>query len=160
MLEDWQKRDGFLNFEWIRGLSGKFSLPPGEMRKRMEEVYGFFKKSPAPVWLMAQIKGVTSHSFLLLGMEQTEQGFDLSVIDSNHPSETILISYVTGESSLKNDQYSFVPYTGFQNDFRLIFRALSQTCQNSLVEALIEDGDLEVGSFQDENKAQLFPSDQ
>ncbi len=146
MLEDWQKRDGFLNFEWIRGISGKSSLPPSQMRKRMDEIYTLFKKSPVPVWIMAQIKGVTSHSFLLLEMEQTDQGYEMAVIDSNHPSETIRLSYLTGDSFLKNDLYTFVPYVGFQNDFRLILRALSQTCQEPLIEPRIEDGDLEPGS--------------
>lgn len=148
MLEEWQRRDGFLNFEWIRGISGKHTLPAGEMRERMDKVYNFYKSSPAPVWIMAQIKGITSHSFLLISMETHQTGYELEVIDSNHPLETIKISYHSGDTSLKNDKYTFVPYVGFQNDYRLIFKALAQRCGDSLTEPEVPEGEIEAASAQ------------
>lgn len=146
MLESWQREDGFLNFEWIRGISGKHSLPPGKMQIQMDSVYDFFKKSPAPVWIMAQIKGITSHSFLLLDMIQNEHGYDLYIIDSNHPQETLKIEYYIGDGHLKNDDYTFVPYVGFQNDFKKIFKALSANCQQ-LREIDFPEGDIESEHF-------------
>lgn len=143
MLEGWQKRDGFLNFEWIRGISGRSELSMEKMKERMDDVYRYYKNSPAPLWIMAQIKGITSHSLLVLQMRETETGYDMNVIDSNHPDETLLISYVFGDRSLKNDKYTFVPYTGFQNDFRLIRKAVAHTCGDVFPKSEVEDGDIE-----------------
>lgn len=154
MLEDWQKTDGFLNFEWIRGISGNHQLPAGKMQERMNEVYRFFKKSPAPVWLMAQIKGITSHSLLLHKMKQTERGYVMEVIDSNHPEETLFIEYFVGDSSLKNDDYTFVPYVGFQNDFVKIFKAISGSCRESLAFPEIEEGEVEINLLNNSTEKQ------
>lgn len=144
LLEDWQRRDGVLNFEWIRGISGKHRLPPGQMRERMDTVYNFFKKSPSPVWLMAQIKGITSHSFLLLNMQQTQVGYKLEVIDSNHPDKTLSLDYANGDTYLRNDDYTFVPYTGFQNDFKNILSTISRSCGQHPVSIDIPEGDIEL----------------
>lgn len=143
MLEEWQKRDGFLNFEWIRGISGRSELSMDKMKERMDDVYRYYKNSPSPLWTMAQIKGITSHSLLMLNMRQTETGYDMDVIDSNHPDKTLFISYAYGDRSLKNDKYTFVPYTGFQNDFRLITKAISHACGDVLSKSDVEDGDIE-----------------
>jgi hypothetical protein len=149
LLEDWQRRDGFLNFEWIRGISGKFSLPPAKMKARMDEVYRYYKNSPAPLWIMAQVKGITSHSFLILSMQNTEDGYLMSVIDSNHPLKTLMIEYQVGDSYLRNDSYTFVPYVGFQNDFRLISRSLIKRCGSNLIEFQdVEEGEIESGNWQ------------
>lgn len=148
MLDEWQKIDGFLNFEWLRGISGRSRLPAGELVARMDSVYNFYKKSPAPVWLMAQIKGVTSHSLLLLNMEKNATGYDLEVIDSNHPLETLTIEYHHGDVTIHapKDKYTFVPYVGFQNDYRNILSALQRSCPDSMVseEYEIEDGEVEI----------------
>jgi hypothetical protein len=130
MLDGWQKYDGFYNFEWIRGVSGRSSLSIEEMRLRMVDVYTHYKTSPAPLWIMAQIKGVTSHSFLVVKMRELEHGYELEVIDSNLPEETRMIHYYVGDTSLKVDdgKYTFVPYVGFQNDFRKIASALRLRC--------------------------------
>lgn len=130
LLNDWQKRDGFFNFEWIRGISGRYSLPPGEMKIRMDDVYNHYMNSPSPLWIMAQIKGITSHSLLVLNMTYRETGFDLTVIDSNHPLELVNIEYYHGDTFLnaKGEKYNFVPYAGFQNDFKFIQAAIRKTC--------------------------------
>lgn len=146
MLNVWQKIDGFLNFQWIRGISGQSSLDSFEMKKRMDDVFFYFKKTSIPVWLMAQIKGITSHSLLLLNMTERLDGYDLTVIDSNHPLETLKIEYFIGDEFLKNDSYTFVPYVGFQNDFISIFEALAKRCKSEFATELtgIIPGDLEI----------------
>src|SRR5690606_18616309 len=101
MLNEWQKIDGFLNFQWIRGLSGKSQLPAGEMIKRMDDVFEHFKKSPTPIWIMAQIKGITAHAFLVLDMLESGPGYKLEVIDSNHPGDTLVLEYQHGDTALK-----------------------------------------------------------
>jgi hypothetical protein len=130
MLNDWQKADGFFNLQWIRGISGHSSLPPLEMNQRMNTVYKQFKSSPLPVWIMAQVKGITSHSLLIVEMKKKKNGYSLEVIDSNYPQRDISIDFYSGDTSLRasGENYSFVPYVGFQNDFTKISQALKKTC--------------------------------
>lgn len=148
MLNLWQKEDGFLNLEWIRGISGQSSLTPEGMRVRMSNVYAHYKSSPVPVWVMAQVKGVTSHSLLIVDMKETSNGLDLWVVDSNHPVTTVPISYSFGDRSLRanGEDYSFVPYVGFQKDFKKILPALEEACPNITAPIDLEgirDGDVE-----------------
>lgn len=148
LLEAWQREDGFLNQQWIRGVSGKYELEPMAMKERMDTLYDQFKKSVHPVWIMAQIKGIESHSFLLLKMQQTASGYDLLVIDSNFPLENKVMSYVLGDKFLKHpkDKYSFVPYLGFQKDYLSINGTLDTFCQRSSWDSRdIVLGEIELG---------------
>jgi hypothetical protein len=153
VLNSWQRSDGFFNFAWIRGISGSAALPAREMRLRMNNIYNYYKKSPAPVWIMAQIKGIESHAMLIMEMIPTATGYSLSVIDSNHPVETVVIEYSEGDQFLHStgEKYSFVPYSGFQNDFRLISKALKKECGH-LVDPLdlegLPSGDVELSHLQ------------
>lgn len=135
MLNEWQKIDGLLNFEWLRGISGQASLNPLAMKARMFDVYDYYKTSPTPLWVMAQIRGITSHGFLIVDMEQTPKGFMMEVIDSNHPLETYTVEYQEGDRFLRprDEKYTFVPYVGFQNDYKLLAGALKKECKNKSV---------------------------
>lgn len=147
MLEAWQKIDGFFNFEWIRGISGKWKLPAGEMIERMDKIYSFQQNTATPLWVMAQMKGITSHSLLIVHMEKSDTGYSLDVIDSNYPLETYKIDYFHGDHFLKTLEGSkFVPYVGFQNDFRKIFSTLARTCgvQNFNQDINIPEGEVEL----------------
>lgn len=148
VLNDWQKLDGFFNFEWIRGISGRSSLSSRDMLLRMNDIFKQYSSSPVPLWIMAQIKGVTSHSFLVLNMIKRPNGFDLDVIDSNDPQKTIRIEYNQGDRFLRppGEKYSFVPYSGFQNDFRKISAALKQHCpqKNGNFDFDVKDGEIEL----------------
>jgi hypothetical protein len=148
LLEAWQREDGFLNQQWIRGVSGKYELESIAMKVRMDTLYDQFKKSPHPVWIMAQIKGIESHSFLLLKMQQKPDGYELLLIDSNFPLENKIIFYKPGDRWLKHpkDKYSFVPYLGFQKDFLSINSTLDHHCErNSWDSRDIILGEIEVG---------------
>lgn len=149
MLNAWQKSDGFFNFEWMRGISGRSALEPSQMKARMQDVYNHYKSSPTPLWIMAQVKGITSHSLLVLRMSQTETGYVMQVIDSNHPQDTVEIVYHEGDRNLRatGEKYSFVPYVGFQNDFVKLSAALKAAC-GGLTEGLdlsrVEPGEVEL----------------
>lgn len=132
VLEIWQREDGFFNQQWIRGISGKYELPPEEMKVRMDTLHDQFLKSPHPVWVMAQIKGIESHSFLILSMNPVANGYELEVIDSNVPSQRKMFTYQLGDRFLQHpkDKYSFVPYLGFQKDFELIEASVEKQCGN------------------------------
>ncbi len=117
-LEAWQREDGFLNQQWLRGISGRSELSSDDMIARMDILYAQFQNSPTPVWIMAQIKGVSSHAFLILDMKTVANGYALRLIDSNHPLDTRLLNYERGQKFLKHvkENYSFVPYFGFKKD--------------------------------------------
>lgn len=148
MLEGWQKIDGFLNHEWIRGISGKSSLPPNELKAQMEKIYTAYKSSPTPIWVMLQIKGITAHAALVTSMTESNKGFNLTVIDSNNPSDESEIYYSFGDTSLRieGEGYSFIPYLGFQRDFTKMFSAINEHCNRDGFAPKyfdIQDGDIE-----------------
>ncbi len=151
MLNDWQVIDGVFHIQWLRGISGKPSLPASEMAARMDAVYASYRQSPAAMWIMAQMEGITSHSFLIVHMEKVNGGYDLDLIDSNHPMEIVTASYQEGDQSLRTSKSKtpFVPYVGFQEDFRRISQSLVGYCRDKNMEILedflnIRDGEIEL----------------
>lgn len=133
-LESWQRKDGFINQQWIRGISGKYELAPEAMKEKMAVLYAQFLSSPHPMWVMAQIKGVSSHAFLVLDIFSQPEGLDLKLIDSNYPDEVREVRYVYGQRFLKHkkEKYSFVPYLGFQKDYQSIHESVRQHCGDIL----------------------------
>ncbi len=127
-LDDWQLRDGFIFQQWARGLYGRSSLPPNEMKKRMSIIYSKFKKSLPGMWVMAQLPGITSHALLIIDMKPNADGFDLSFIDSNAPNTTLATSYHSGDRTVT--AHGMVPYVGFNEDFVKIEKALKSSCHH------------------------------
>ena len=150
LLNDWQIFDGVYNFQWIRGISGNSALPPKDMEVRMNSVYQSFRQSPAAMWILAQMKGVVSHAFLVIGMQVVNGGYDLELIDSNHPRDIVRVRYQTGDQFLQTDRGStaFVPYVGFQEDFRKISRGLSAFCKNKTDELVLEMNNVTPGDVE------------
>ena len=134
LLNEWQASDGFINQQWVRGISGQSILSPQGLKNQMDYIFNFYKESPLPVWLMAQIKGITAHAFLLIDMIPNGDGFEMKLIDSNKPLITRTVYYSFGDRNLTLDdkKYTFIPYTGFQKDFKLIAQALQRHCPNNL----------------------------
>lgn len=129
-LNDWQIRDGFIQQQWIRGISGRNHLPASAMTQRMDQLYETFLRSEPGLWIMVQLKGITSHALLLLDFVKTEHGYDLETLDSNFPDTTIYFHFQKGDTSLHYGGASFVPYAGFQRDQVKINQALAQFCTN------------------------------
>lgn len=151
MLEDWQRSDGFANSEWRRGISGRSKLPALALSKKMKEIYQLYKDSPVPLWVMAQIKGITAHSFLILEMNEAPKGYRLRIIDSNRPDATRDISYEEGATDLMitGSNYTFVLYPGFQEDFKKMSAALKSYCPKGLTDMTeqmrnVRRGDIEL----------------
>lgn len=147
MLEGWQREDGFFNMQWLRGISGQYQLPSEKMKERMNILFDQYVKSPQPIWIMAQIKGIESHSFLVLDMMVTSNGFDLKLIDSNAPQITKTVLYSYGDTFLKHpsDSYSYVPYLGFQKDFQNLQASVNRYCGNAFLDSSeIPLGEVEV----------------
>ena len=134
-LNHWQLRDGFINQQWIRGISGNYTLPADVLHQHMDHIHAAFLNSQAGIWVMVQLKGIGSHALLVIGMEKTENGYTLSAIDSNYPDITRIFNYQIGDHSIDlgingDHQLSeaFTPYLGFQRDFLRINTAIRHYC--------------------------------
>lgn len=156
VLNAWQFADGVYNFQWLRGISGNYMLPPKDMENRMNSVYESFRNSPAAMWIMAQMQGITSHSFLVVNMDKVNGGYDLDLIDSNHPMEIVTVKYHAGDQFLVTGRGSnkFVPYVGFQNDFRKISKSLVGHCRNKSIELLEDFADIRDGEIELKNRVE------
>lgn len=110
VLAAWQAEDGFIRQRWISGLSGSSQIDPIELELKMNNLFIRISQGEI-VFQKLQIKGITAHSWLVIGMNPTEDGYLLEVIDSNS-KELSYQSYVRGERSLHHKRYkNFVPYT-------------------------------------------------
>jgi len=127
-LNLWQIRDGFINQSWIFGLKGSSSLEPAQLEMHIKKIVQQFRDSPKPVFLMLQYPGIVAHSYLLLGVRDMENGYQLEVADSNYPGDVGVQNYYKGSSSLKNDGDHFVPYVGFNRDFKRVHTRRDEYC--------------------------------
>ncbi len=122
------KKRGICNFESIQerfwGIIFEQEIIP-----QMNKIYSKFTRSLPGLWVMLQMPGVVSHAFLILEMKKAASGYHLKIIDSNRPKLTREIDYQYGDHSLELGSTPFVPYVGFQNDFKKINFAIQRFCQ-------------------------------
>jgi hypothetical protein len=129
-LEIWQIEDGFIYQQWIRGLYGRSQMPAKNLKRRMDRIYSSFSHSKPGIWLMTQLKGITSHALLLIGMEKIAQGYRLTVIDSNRPKTNRELIYTEGDRSIALGNDRFTPFSGFYTDQDEIDDALDAFCSS------------------------------
>ncbi|MBI2606775.1 MAG: hypothetical protein HYW49_11920 [Deltaproteobacteria bacterium] len=129
-LEFWQAWDGFVNQAWIRGLAGSTHMRAKKMAARMDRLYQEVEGSHRIVFQMLQLKGITSHSWLVAGMTRILNGYQLHVVDSNAPLVTRTFLYRYGDTTIYSPSFKeyFVPYRGFTRDLRKIFRTIREYC--------------------------------
>jgi len=131
-LNNWQIRDGFINQQWIRGISGHSSLPADVLTQHMNVLYQKFLTTQPGLWVMVQLPGIASHALLIIGMDQSDAGYELHVIDSNYPGITRVLDYHYGDQSIRlDDSDVFTPYPGFQNDLVKIDNTLQSYCRTN-----------------------------
>ena len=117
LLNHWQIYDGFIYQQWIRGLSGSAKdVSSNSYKMRMNKLYERFQSQKFLPWVMLQLPGIESHAYLIIGMIRTARGYNLEVIDSNRPTQTVRIV----------DRYSQALYLGFESDIHKIQKALSR----------------------------------
>ena len=98
------------------------------------------------------MKGIGSHAYLVIQMKTTDDGYQLTVIDSNYPLDSLTTNYHKGDHFLTVGKFDFVPYVGFQNDFKKIFSALQSTCKKSYFNSEeIPAGDIELENGENEH---------
>jgi len=128
-LEDWQKFDGIF-LGWMRGLQGQTSISASDMKIKMDNLYQDVYVKGHIVYQMLQLKGLTAHSWLVVGMKKYSNGYDLKVVDSNLPSQTKLFEYRYGDRHLKTREgKAFTPYTQRTSDINQINRVIRNACR-------------------------------
>lgn len=128
-LNNWQLYDGIVLGAWINGLKGDTKTTAPKLKSMMDEVYQYVAINKKIVFEKLQIKGITSHAWLIVGMKKTESGYDLGLIDSNHPRMSSLYAYKKGDQSffLKGYGY-FLPYLNFKREEERITLAGKDFC--------------------------------
>ena len=116
-LEDWQLYDGVVLGSWIDGLKGDTKVSPELLKKMMDEVYSYVEVDKKIAYQMLQIKGITAHAWLIVGMKPGPNGYEVGLIDSNNPRMSENYSYKIGDDSFYKKSYgNFVPYLEFKRE--------------------------------------------
>jgi hypothetical protein len=128
-LNNWQLYDGIVLGAWINGLKGDTKTTAPKLKSMMDEVYQYVAINKKIVFEKLQIKGITSHAWLIVGMKKTESGYDLGLIDSNHPRMSSLYTYKKGDQSFFLKGYGdFLPYLNFKREEERITLAGKEFC--------------------------------
>lgn len=154
-LNLWQVRDALLNQAWILGLSGKHKTTAKKLEAIMDKLYGRYQKEQAQIFVKLQIKGITAHSFLILKITPTSNGYQIETTDSNYSGaadtdEIVTFEYLRGATHFEDVNVRstvtrpsgpyvfnrtttlyapFIPYATFNHlDLKRIRKALENYC--------------------------------
>lgn len=127
-LSDWQITDT-LKFKFLNGLRAPRHQSPENFAKTMDEIYQEVMVYDRVLYTMISIWGPMNHGWLVLNVEKTQNGYVLSVIDSNFVGQIKEIRWNRGEPNI-NAIYSDDMGISIQQqyDFRRIAKALRNYC--------------------------------
>lgn len=129
-LERWQKKEGIVKFKWIQGLKGKPVLEPGQMRAMMDKLYYKVMVEKKIVYQKLQFPGVGAHAWLVLDVEQKDNGYRLAVIDSGFPHQTMYYDYVQGMTAFDHPILGrFAPRTEFESELENVLSVAKRNCR-------------------------------
>ena len=132
-LESWQVEDGAFGFGWIRGLKGKPEVKPAKLKKMMDELYHLVQVEKRVIYQKLQMPGVTAHAWLVIGVEKSGDGYILTTVDSNFPTEVLKYQYRNGDTNLGyHGHTTFVPYTSRSNDEKKFAGLQRDYCVNGV----------------------------
>lgn len=116
-LNDWQLYDGVVLGGWMDGLKGDTKIEASALLSMMKEDYDYVAVKKKIAYQKLQIKGITSHAWLIVGMKRTETGFEIGYLDSNSPRMSLNYTYKSGDTSFNVKGYGdFVPYLEFKRE--------------------------------------------
>ncbi len=116
-LADWQLFDGIVLKAWITGIQGSTRVHKDVLKKMLDEVYDYVKIKNKIAYQKLQIKGITAHSWLVVGIKKKPNGYSIGIIDSNTPRQTTQYKYEYGNTSFYDKDYGvFVPYLEFKRE--------------------------------------------
>lgn len=131
-LNAWQIYDGLVLGGWIDGLEGDTKVAPDALKSMMNELHDYVTNKKKIAYQKLQIKGITSHAWLVTNTKMHETGMDIGYIDSNDPVATNFYSYKNGDESFFVKGYgNFVPYLEFKREEERISNLGKAYCQIS-----------------------------
>lgn len=127
-LERWQKMDGFVRQAWIRGLAGSTSTTPEKLKSIMDELYNYVEVQGNVAYQKLQLPGVVAHAWLVVGMEKTHDGYELTVVDSNY-SNPYVVNYHEGMTHFNYGGFGdFVPYLENEKELASMKGVIAKSC--------------------------------
>ena len=116
-LNSWQLYDGIILGKWIDGLSGSTTTRADILKEYMDILFDYVSVKKKIAYQKLQIKGITSHAWLVIGTTKTSNGMEIGYIDSNSPNMSKNYSYLIGDISFYTKSYGqFVPYLEFKRE--------------------------------------------
>lgn len=116
-LNAWQIFDGLVLGGWIDGLEGDTKVSSDTLNSMMNELNDYVTHKKKIAYQKLQIKGITSHAWLVTNTKMHESGMDIGYIDSNDPVATNFYNYKNGDESFFIKGYGhFVPYLEFRRE--------------------------------------------
>ncbi len=130
-IEKWQRIDGLVRQQWVVGLWGRRRLPAKKLRHRMEYLYDYMQQGNI-AYLMLQLKGFSSHGWLVSSMERFDKGYKLTIIDSNYP-DPVYYYYRFGDTFFQRPGYGqFIPYLAKKDEMEKLKKARAEFCSSKL----------------------------
>lgn len=131
-LNNWQLYDGIVLGGWIDGIKGDTKIPAHELQTKMEELFQYVEVQKKVAYQKLQIKGITSHAWLVTDIKKTESGYDLGYLDSNDPMRLNLYRYKMGDESFNIKGYgNFVPYLEFKREEDKLNQVANNFCNKT-----------------------------
>ena len=121
VIKGWMAKDTFLSMRWTNGLKGEASLPVQEMQNHLHELQKSFHEADGLLFLTLQVKGIAAHSWLLTSIEQTTEGWNISIIDSLDPLHTYDL-FLDHEATSMIPLYKYKQNQAYHSATRMIFK--------------------------------------
>jgi hypothetical protein len=139
-LESWQLYDGVVLGSWVDGLKGDTKVRPEVLKAMMDKVYKYVEVDKKIAYQKLQIKGITSHAWLIVGMKEGPSGYEVGLIDSNNPRQSENYTYKVGDESFYEKSYgNFVPYLEFTREEERLASVAKTFCGVKNFEATRKD---------------------
>lgn len=127
-LQDWQRSDGLFKASWVKGMTRQADIPAEKLAEKMDELYERVSKGEI-VYQMLQMPGIMAHSWLVVGMQKTADGYTLETVDSNF-SGSYLYRYTRSMKAFNYENIlTFVPYTSQVDEEENMKEKLLEECQ-------------------------------
>lgn len=128
-LNEWQAYDGVVLGGWKDGLKGDTKVEATTLLVMMNKLYDYVAIKKKMAYQKLQIKGITSHAWLIVGIKRSLEGIDLDYIDSNSPRLIKTYSYKYGDRSFYTPKYgNFVPYLEYTKEEERLLQTAKAFC--------------------------------
>jgi hypothetical protein len=131
-LNAWQLEEGILGLDILSRGVGASRRDMKRLEREMDDLY-LQVQTGEIAYQKLQIRGIAAHAWLITRVDPTQEGYRLTVIDSNFPGETRTEEYVRGSRAIRLKHSSFgevAPYTEFSWELERMRAARDRYCEN------------------------------